>query len=252
MKRCPTCGIEKPKDEFSKTKRTKDGLCYQCKACHKERMAKTRAKFQAKPRTSYPTIKKCSHCGIMKSSLEFSLNRCLSDGLMNQCKQCETAKRKAQEEHYKNTYNSLPARSGTKKCAHCQQWLGIEMFSIARTRKDGLNPVCRDCNSSYISKWKEANPRETMLKQAQSGARQRGLEFSLSVADIVIPTHCPIFGFEMKPGGKRSTSPSIDRIDNSKGYIPGNIVVVSVKANHVKSDCTIAELKRMVEFYEKL
>jgi len=91
---------------------------------------------------------------------------------------------------------------------------------------------------------------KALFKSARYGARRRGLEFAITLDDIKIPETCPIFGFKLTLEGKRSTSASIDRIDNSKGYVPGNVVVVSLKANHVKSDCTLDELRRMVGFYE--
>jgi len=46
-----------------------------------------------------------------------------------------------------------------------------------------------------------------------------------------------------------NNSPSIDRIDNSKGYIKNNIVVVSRRANVLKKDASIEELKKLAEFY---
>jgi hypothetical protein len=32
--------------------------------------------------------------------------------------------------------------------------------------------------------------------------------------------------------------------------VPGNIVVVSLKANRIKSDATLDELRQLVDFYE--
>jgi hypothetical protein len=54
-------------------------------------------------------------------------------------------------------------------------------------------------------------------------------------------------------GGKPSpNSPSLDRIDNSKGYIEGNVIVVSWRANNLKRDASIQELQKIVEFYQRL
>jgi hypothetical protein len=79
-----------------------------------------------------------------------------------------------------------------------------------------------------------------------------GLEFTIAVEDIVVPTHCPALGIEMSRGtmDERSTSPSLDRIDNSKGYVQGNIHVISQKANRMKNDATLMELKSLVDYLE--
>jgi hypothetical protein len=47
-------------------------------------------------------------------------------------------------------------------------------------------------------------------------------------------------------------TPSIDRIDPKKGYVKENIIVVSMKANRIKTDATIDEIRKVADFYEKL
>lgn len=50
--------------------------------------------------------------------------------------------------------------------------------------------------------------------------------------------------------GPRPDSPTLDRLDNTKGYVRGNVIVVSYRANRLKSDATIYELRRLAEFYD--
>jgi hypothetical protein len=50
----------------------------------------------------------------------------------------------------------------------------------------------------------------------------------------------------------RDSRASLDRIDNTKGYVPGNVVVVSYRANRIKSDATAQELLRIARFYAQL
>ncbi len=45
-------------------------------------------------------------------------------------------------------------------------------------------------------------------------------------------------------------SPSLDRIDSTKGYTKGNIWVISNRANTLKNDATLSELKLLVERLE--
>ena len=47
-------------------------------------------------------------------------------------------------------------------------------------------------------------------------------------------------------------SPSVDRIDPNGGYVRGNIVVVSWRANRLKGNAMVNELRAIADFYEQL
>ena len=50
----------------------------------------------------------------------------------------------------------------------------------------------------------------------------------------------------------KHNSPTLERIDNSKGYVIGNILVVSHRANCIKNDGTWQEIMAVAEFYKQL
>lgn len=96
------------------------------------------------------------------------------------------------------------------------------------------------------------NPIKTMLLDARASAKKRGIEFSLPIytTTLTIPETCPVLGIPLyrcrgKFGGGPN-SPSIDRIDNTKGYVEGNVRIISRRANCLKSDSTLDELERIV------
>jgi hypothetical protein len=66
------------------------------------------------------------------------------------------------------------------------------------------------------------------------------VECTITSADIVIPTYCPALGIKLKAAvgvkSNRDLSPSLDRIDPSKGYVPGNVQVISYLANKIKQN----------------
>lgn len=70
---------------------------------------------------------------------------------------------------------------------------------------------------------------------------------------MVVPTHCPILGLPLyvmkgtKGGGPNS--PSLDKIEPSRGYVPGNVIVISNRANRLKSDASVEELRAIASFY---
>lgn len=93
-----------------------------------------------------------------------------------------------------------------------------------------------------------------LLVQARNRAKKKGVPFSISKDDIEIPTHCPVFGVEMHiaEGKAAPNSPSLDRIVPELGYVPGNVAVISHRANMLKSNATIAELEAVVEWMKKV
>ncbi len=96
-----------------------------------------------------------------------------------------------------------------------------------------------------------------LYNQVKAGAKKRGIPFNLTLSDLnelSFPISCPVLGIPLafnreSPG---DNSYSIDRIDSSKGYEPNNIVVVSTRANKLKSDATLDEMTKLVEFYSHL
>lgn len=98
--------------------------------------------------------------------------------------------------------------------------------------------------------WQHEHPAENMLIGARARAKTRDLVFEITADDIsaVYPADglCYICGVTMQRnlGGKgpRATSPAIDRIDNGRGYEPGNVHVICMRDNSAKQDHTLAEL----------
>lgn len=90
---------------------------------------------------------------------------------------------------------------------------------------------------------KSKNPLKYILAGARKRAQYKGQEFDITIDDLVLPTHCPVFGTEMRvnAGKPGRDSFSIDRIDSSKGYIKGNVRIISKRANDLKSDMSIEE-----------
>ncbi|WP_410212326.1 hypothetical protein [Phenylobacterium sp.] len=93
-----------------------------------------------------------------------------------------------------------------------------------------------------------------MLSNARSRAKRAGVPCTITVEDIVVPSHCPVLGIPLarrlgRKGGC-DQSPSLDRIVPELGYVPGNIVVVSRRANRIKNDASIDELRAIADFYE--
>ena len=85
---------------------------------------------------------------------------------------------------------------------------------------------------------------------AKKRAKNKNLPFDIEVSDIIIPEFCPVLGLklEVNDGLKQHNSPSLDRIIPSLGYVKGNIQVISDRANTLKSNGTLEEFEKLVEY----
>lgn len=94
-----------------------------------------------------------------------------------------------------------------------------------------------------------ADPRKRLLKKARERAKTHGREFTLTLTDIVIPSCCPLLNIPLFVGTRqvKNQSPTIDRKDSTKGYTPDNIWVISWRANRIKNDSTLEEMKLIVK-----
>ncbi len=93
-----------------------------------------------------------------------------------------------------------------------------------------------------------------LYSQLKQSAKKRNIAFDLSMADLFdlsFPLTCPIFNIPLvfNSGQVKDNSYSVDRIDSTKGYVADNIVVVSNRANRLKSDATVTELEKLFEYY---
>ena len=96
--------------------------------------------------------------------------------------------------------------------------------------------------------------RYKMYHNAQHRAKKKGIPFTISMDDIVIPEVCPLLEIPLvSTHDKRDPrNPSLDQISPGKGYTPDNIQVISSRANWLKGDATLTELKTLVENLENL
>ena len=109
---------------------------------------------------------------------------------------------------------------------------------------------------AYIAR-KRVEMQETRIfsnlvwRTARARATAHGLEFSIKQEDYPIPEICPALGIPLDWSDK-DHAPTLDRIDNSKGYTADNVVIVSNKANRAKNDLTVGQIVSLGRFYDGL
>ena len=148
-----------------------------------------------------------------------------------------------------------------KVCNSCEQSLNLNKFSLIEKwnpNSDTKN-TCKKCSikirqTEKLNRDWKVDAARLLYKNIKSRCKRIGKEFSIELEDILIPEKCPVFGFDLKREDRQTwmCAPSVDRIDSSKGYIKGNVTVVSRRANIIKRDATIEELEQLFNYYKTL
>lgn len=134
------------------------------------------------------------------------------------------------------------------KCGEVKEYT-IEFFP---PREGGrLRADCRECYNEFRNN-SPVYLKNQMIIDAKRRALNRGLDFNLN-KELHFPEVCPVLGISMAHGKETwFNSPTIDRIDNSKGYTMDNVIVVSALANSIKTSATPKQILQVGAFYDKL
>ena len=124
-------------------------------------------------------------------------------------------------------------------------------------------------------KSKEDRIKGYMIRNIKYSAKRRNLDFDLDYTDIKLPKYCPLLGIELNYTNNRNnkflnlgddyvdlgfndpSKASVDRIDNTKGYVKGNIIILSRLANAMKNEASFEQLEtfsknilKLINFYK--
>lgn len=116
----------------------------------------------------------------------------------------------------------------------------------------------KDCAACDVLKSRVDDPLRWILARVRMNAKKKNNICTLkSKYDLPkIPEYCPVFPWlklRYAVGeGRRPESLSIDRIDNTRGYVPGNLMFMSWRANRLKHNATLQELEAFGKFAKKV
>ena len=153
-------------------------------------------------------------------------------------------------------------RVGPQRYAYCTCSCGKFQAVNLQSLRDGRSTRCMRCgnqaarNSQYIHglAGRDRQTREYKIwMSTRQGAKERGLEHTIRPHDIVIPEFCPVLGIKLRECkgdgvGFKDDLASLDRIDSSLGYVPGNVRIISWRANRLKSDNTVETLEAILAY----
>lgn len=154
-----------------------------------------------------------------------------------------------------------------RTCIKCESAYPISEFRLVRGRPDTR---CKSCVRSYMQRWAakrvkkepryyadralagyhalKGDQRKFLFQRLGQRAALKGIEFTLTLDDIFIPEFCPVLGLRLTKLGRgqaTDATPSADRIDTAKGYVAGNVVVMSLRANRIKNNGSAADHERV-------
>lgn len=143
-------------------------------------------------------------------------------------------------------------------CAMCCSEAGKAKRNNYAGRKEALKRWnASDKAKTAKDRWKERNPKWAWVVSSVGGARTRAkykdLPFDLTNEYVysIAGDNCPALGMPLSFGGTRTmveNSASLDRIDPAKGYVVGNVAVISYKANTIKSNAAVAEIQAVADW----
>lgn len=158
---------------------------------------------------------------------------------------------------------------GTKACTKCGEVKLFSEFVRKACAKSGYASHCLVCNRKRKKKYRQEgkenascrnNPMTkqlaSMIVRSRKTAKEKGLDHDIDVGYLrtIIPAQCPYLGVKLRwksqmglgvKGQAYPDSPSLDRIDSSKGYVKGNVVIASHRANSIKNNANEQELLRI-------
>lgn len=131
-----------------------------------------------------------------------------------------------------------------QRCVCGKEWVG---------RVDKRNTSC-GCQKGKKNQRYFGDHQQQFAKWRRN-KKKHPLGWDLEFEDLDFPTHCPLLGMELNYNGGQGQSfnnASLDRIDSSKGYVKGNVLVISHYANQIKNCADLPTLEMLVENLRKL
>ena len=142
-----------------------------------------------------------------------------------------------------------------KTCIGCGKPLTDDSW-YPSSRSKGVYRCISCCKEQNVINLNR-DARLSLFRKKRNRCRHYGVEFTLTYGDIEFPDLCPVLGIPLdysygSKGNSGRNSPSFDRIDPNKGYMQGNVIIISQLANQIKTNATVDEIERVAAFYRQM
>jgi len=123
------------------------------------------------------------------------------------------------------------------------------------------NYICVQCASEVYNKIDRENYRfgDTFYRQfcqRQQAAKRKNIPFTILFDEIDKPEYCPVLGIKLNYGWsgedrRDDSKATLDKVIPELGYVPGNVFVISWRANKLKSNMTLDELEKIMNYIKE-
>lgn len=119
-----------------------------------------------------------------------------------------------------------------------------------KAKRRAEDPAYVEARRAYGKAWRNDSLPSYLVSRAKARAREAGVPCTVTPDDVIVPETCPVLGLPLirTPGKVTDATPSLDRVTPDLGYVPGNVRVISMKANRLKQDNTIDTLERILAY----
>ena len=183
--------------------------------------------------------KECIKCGETKALSEFHKNKANKDGLRSECNECKRLYQRKRKRELQDTGYNAPDE---KECSKCHEVKKSSEFSMDSHKRDGLNTICKQCHQER-SHTRDGRI-DLLLHHARNSTinrNKKGRGHSLKIITKKFlsqllddkDNRCDLSDQPLTstPGPFQM---SLDRIDDSVGYVEDNVRVVGLVFNTPK------------------
>jgi hypothetical protein len=214
-----------------------------------------------------PTEKTCTKCHTPKPATQefFIKDPRNSNSIGGHCRECEKVRAKAFQAAHPDKCRARRKeyrQSHKKEVAAYNQQYAREHPAGEREKQKRYRAAhpekVREMRRNFARKDEAADPLKYLWQRARVRADKEGQPFLITLEylrglypDFPNGARCAAFPWmKLKRGTKVPThhSPSLDKIIPELGYVPGNVAILSYRANRLKSDATLEELEALVAY----
>lgn len=111
-------------------------------------------------------------------------------------------------------------------------------------------PVCAPCQRKKSARRKKEKP-VRLFEWAKARATKSGQVFRITLDDVraLYGRRCPVFGTTW---GRGMAAPTLDRLRPELGYVRGNVAVISMRANLIKSNARAKDVEKVAKWMRQL
>ena len=181
-------------------------------------------------------LRRCTKCEEEKEFSEFNYSKNGKNNLRSVCKSCESAQHRIHRLNNLEYYSNLARKRRAEKREEVNSWDRVYRDSYLKTLK------------GYSGK---------LFSNAKRRAELKKMEFNLTsnwVLEKLTPLTCDVTGLNLEIKMSKfyrinPLQPTLDRIDNTKGYTTDNVRVVCWWWNVMKQDWTDEVVKDLIKQY---